>query len=92
MLHVQRHGYDLHVLHCAVCAVLCSAGSCAKQSYQAVVAAGDVNVTCENGLILQDHTGAWRCMAVPEQQPCSAGFVAVEELQAGVGTRCKQVR
>lgn len=77
---------------CAFClGVLCLAGSCAKQSYQAVVASKDVNVTCDNGLILQDHTGGWRCVSMPDTSPCSMGFSSSEEMQGGIGTRCKQV-
>lgn len=68
-----------------------SAGSCAKQSYQAVLATKDVNVTCENGLVLQAYSGDWRCVSAPDSSPCSPGFSSAEELQGSIGARCKQV-
>jgi len=69
----------------------CFAENCAKQSYQAIVAKADVSITCEDGLVLMDHTARWRCVPAPDQQPCSPGFERTGKLHAGVGTRCKQV-
>lgn len=74
------------------CFSSCTAGSCAKQSYRAVVATdSEVNVTCDDGLILMDHTGGYKCVSAPEKHPCSAGFSSEDELQHGVYARCKQV-
>lgn len=71
--------------------VPCPAGSCAKQSYQAVVASTDANITCDNGLIMQDHTGGWSCVTAPSRSPCSPGFSSDDEYQGSLGRRCMQV-
>lgn len=76
---------------CLMCCAF-TAGSCAKQSYKAIVAPDLVNITCDSGLVLMDHTGGYKCVAAPEKNPCSAGFSSEDELVGGVFARCKQVR
>lgn len=69
------------------------AGSCAKQSYRAiVVSSSKANIPCDTGLVLTDHTGGYKCVAEPEKHPCSPGFSSEDELHGSVYARCKQVR
>jgi hypothetical protein len=69
-------------LHCT--------GSCAKQSYQAVLAVRNVGVECSDGLTFKDYTGGWRCAPPPELSACAPGFSNNTGSRAGIGMHCRQ--
>jgi hypothetical protein len=67
------------------------AGTCAKQSYQAVVGSQQAAGQLCSGTLFKDHDGKWRCAEGLVQEPCSSSFSNTTEVMDGIGARCMQV-
>ncbi|WIA31059.1 hypothetical protein OEZ86_001089 [Tetradesmus obliquus] len=66
-------------------------GTCAKQSYQAVVGTQQAAGRLCSGTLFKDHDGSWRCAEGLVQEPCSSSFTNTTEVMNGIGARCMQV-
>jgi hypothetical protein len=67
------------------------AGTCAKQSYQAVVGTQQAAGRLCSGTLFKDHDGTWRCAEGLVQEPCSSSFTNTTEVIDSLGARCMQV-